>query len=69
MRLPCVNSPAPSRDLHVIAARCRVSGSSHQRCQHPDAARRNPDDNRCDVRRGDWREIRVILAASWRILP
>jgi hypothetical protein len=60
-----VNSPAPGRDLRVIAARCRVSGSGHRRCQHPDAARRNPDDDA----RGDWREIRVILAASWRILP
>jgi hypothetical protein len=64
MRSDHVNPPGRRRDLRVIAGRCRVSGSGHRRLSssgHPPA---NPDDGRG----ADWREIRVIGAARWRIL-
>jgi len=59
-----VNKPARRRDLHVIAARCRVSGSA--RCRVRIRTRGAVLD---DDRGVDWREIRVIPAAAWRILP
>ncbi|HMG57687.1 MAG TPA: hypothetical protein VK601_29505 [Kofleriaceae bacterium] len=59
-----MNKPAHRRDLHVIAARCRVSGSARHRVRIRTHGAVLDDD-----RGVDWREIRVILRAVWRILP
>jgi hypothetical protein len=64
MRSDRVNSPARRRDLRVIARRCRVSGSGHRTAVKIRTSAAISDDGR----RTDWREIRVIGAARWRIL-
>jgi hypothetical protein len=53
-----VNPPARGRDLHVIADRCRVSGSGHA-CVHFSTT----------IAHADSREIHVILHDLWTILP
>jgi hypothetical protein len=53
-----VNPPARGRDLHVIADRCRVSGTGHRSGGFPTT-----------MAPADSREIHVILRGIWPILP
>jgi hypothetical protein len=60
-----VNPPERSRDLRVIAERCRVSGTEHRPAGALAATSQFPT----TIAMRDSREIHVIARGAWRILP